>query len=347
MRARLADVAKLANVHPATASRALNERTRSRVSPETLDRIMQAADALNYLPNTMARSLASARSSTIGVVIGDLTVPLFAHLIRGIDDVTSAAGYTALIVNTDNDAEREFTHLRSLQARSVDGLIVTTSTLDDPSGCRRFTEVAPVVNLLRASTDSSVPQVISNDALGMQQAMEHLFSLGHSRIGHVAGPQNISTALARLRGYRDAMLEHGLGFDPDLVVTIDHIDTDEGRRAAAQLLDRSDCTAIVGFNDSVTFGVLKVLRARGITCPTDISVVGYSDIPAAELVAPALTTVSVDHYEMGAEAARMMLEILASPEHHVARSVQLPVHLVVRETTCAVKAERSVEPSIR
>src|SRR5262249_10885210 len=101
MRARLADVAKLANVHPATASRALNERTRSRVSPETLDRVMQAADALNYLPNTMARSLASARSSTIGVVIGDLTVPLFAQLIRGIDDVTSAAGYTALIVNTD------------------------------------------------------------------------------------------------------------------------------------------------------------------------------------------------------------------------------------------------------
>jgi LacI family transcriptional regulator len=338
MRARLEDVAKLAKVHPATASRALNEHTRSRVSPETLERVLRAVEKLNYRPNTMARSLASARSSTIGVVIGDLAVPLFADMIRGIDDTLSEAGYTALIVNTDNDPERELRHLRSLEERRVDGLIVTTSLLNDTDESRRFSRVAPLINLLRSAGDPTIGQVISNDALGMAQIIQHLHDLGHRRIALVAGPPTISTALARLRGYRNALLENGYNIDNDLVVTIDHIDTAQGRRAAAQLLDNTDATAIIGFNDMVTFGVLQELRARKLLCPKDISVVGYSDVPAAELVAPALTTVAVDHYKMGVEAARMMLEMLNKPDEFVPRSIELPVHLVVRETTAAAPA---------
>ena len=164
MRPRLDDVARLAT----TVSRALNERSRTLASAETLDRVVRAAAELNYLPNTMARTMASARSSTIGVVIGDLAVPLFAHMIRGIDDVTSTAAYTALVVNTDNDPEREYHHLRNLEERRGDGLIVTTSTLNDPDGCQRFSRVAPVVNPLRTSDDPGVGQVISNDTLGMK-----------------------------------------------------------------------------------------------------------------------------------------------------------------------------------
>jgi LacI family transcriptional regulator len=333
MRPRLEDVARLANVHPATVSRALNERTRELVSAETLDRVVRAAEELNYLPNTMARSLASARSSTIGVVIGDLAVPLFAHMIRGIDDVTSAAAYTALVVNTDNDPEREYRHLRSLEERRVDGLIVTTSTLNDSDGCRRFSRVAPVVNLLRTSDDPRVGQVISNDTLGMKLIMDHLFELGHRRIGLVAGPQQISTARARLRGYRDALMDRNLPVDGELIVTIDHIDTEQGRGATARLLESTDATAIIGFNDMITFGVLQELRARGIDCPQGMSVVGFSDVPAAELIAPALTTVAVDHYKMGVEAARMMLARLNDPDDYVPHSIELPVHLVVREST--------------
>jgi LacI family transcriptional regulator len=335
MRPRLEDVAKLANVHPATVSRALNERTRDLVSAETLGRVVRAAEELNYLPNTMARSLASARSSTIGVVIGDLAVPLFAHMVRGIDDVTSAAAYTALIVNTDNDPDRELRHLRSLEERRVDGLIVTTSTLTDPDECRRFSRIAPVVTLLRTSSDPAVGQVVSNDALGMRLIMDHLFELGHRRIGLVAGPQHISTAKARLRGYRDALLDRDIAIDSDLIATIDHIDTEQGRNATAQLLNHTDATAIIGFNDMVTFGVLQQLRAQGIDCPRDISVVGFSDVPAAELVSPALTTVAVDHYKMGVEAARMMLGMLDDPDNYVPHSIQLPVHLVVRESTAS------------
>ena len=324
MRPRLEDVARLANVHPATVSRALNERTRKLVSAETLDRVVRAAEELNYLPNTMARSLASARNSTIGVVIGDLTVPLFAHMMRGIDDVTSTAAYNALVVNTDNDPEREYRHLRNLEERRVDGLIVTTSTLNDPDGCQRFSRVAPVVNLLRTSDDPGVGQVISNDTLGMKLIMDHLFALGHSRIGLVAGPQQISTARARLRGYRQALMDRNLPVDGELIVTIDHLHTERGRRATERLLEDTDATAIIGFNDMITFGVLQELRARGIDCPRGMSVVGFSEVPAAELIAPALTTVAVDHYKMGVEAARMMLARLNHPDDYVPQFDRAP-----------------------
>nr|WP_053777259.1 LacI family DNA-binding transcriptional regulator [Gordonia sp. NB41Y]EMP13300.2 hypothetical protein ISGA_880 [Gordonia sp. NB41Y] len=333
VRSRLADVAKLADVHPATASRALNERTRHLVSAETLERVLAAADELHYLPNPMARSLASSRSNTIGVVIGDLTVPLFAHLLRGIDEVTTAAGYATLFVDTHNDPARELAQLRTLEARHVDGLIVTTSVVGDPDGTGRFAKVAPVVNLLRACPNGENPEVISNDDRGMRLIVDHLVGLGHTRIAHIAGPATVSTGVARRHGYRNAMTDHGLPEDDSLVVTIDRIDAEQGRAAAIHLLDTTDCTAIVGFSDLVTFGVLKELRSRKIHCPEQISVVGYSDVPSAELMSPALTTVAVDHHAMGAEAARLMLGILDDPAGAAARSVQFPVELVVREST--------------
>ncbi|OZF01288.1 LacI family DNA-binding transcriptional regulator [Rhodococcoides fascians] len=338
MRARLEDVARQANVHPATASRALNERTRHRVSPDTLNRVLAVARELNYLPNSMARSLASARSYTIGVIVGDLAVPLFADLLRGIDDVATVAGYSTLIVDTANDRSRELTHLRNLAAQRVDGLVVTTNTLGDPDESARFTAIAPTINLLRASEQATETEVVSNDESGMRQIVDHLVSLGHTRIAHIAGPPTISTAVARLRGYRIAMLEHGLVPDDDLIVTVDQIGPSQGRTACGRLVENTDCTAITGFNDLVTFGVLKELRARKIACPDDISVAGYSDIPAADLVHPALTTVSVDHYEMGAEAARLLLRTLDESVDHHAASVRFPVHLVVRESTGPVSA---------
>lgn len=338
MRARLADVAKLAKVHPATASRALNERTRSLVSQETLERVTAAAQELNYLPDTAARSLASAKSSTIGVVVGDLAVPLFAPMIRGIDDVAWAAGYSTLVVDTDNDRKRELTHLRNLHAQRVDGLIVTTSTVGDPDGSDRFTNVAPTVSLLRFAGGSLGPEVGSNDDQGMRQIIDHLVEHGHSRIALVAGPPRVSTSLARLRGYRNAMCDHGLDPDPSLIATIDHIDPDRGREAARQLVHDTDCTAIVGFNDLVTFGVLKELRALGVRCPDDISVVGYSDVPTADLVVPPLTTISVDHYAMGAEAARLLLDIITGVSDGAAKAIQLPVKLVERESVGPAKS---------
>lgn len=129
------------------------------------------------------------------------------------------------------------------------------------------------------------------------------------------------------------MLEYGLPVTDDLIAVIDRIDADQGRVAAGQLLEGTDCTAIIGFNDLVTFGILKELRTRGIDCPDEISVVGYSDVPAADLVYPPLTTVAVDHYQMGVEAARLLLDMIDDPSRSVGRSVQFPVELIERDST--------------
>src|SRR3954447_12984204 len=311
MRARLAEVAARAGVHPATASRALNEATRSKISPDTVERVKRAAAELDYSPNPSARSLATNKTSTIGVLIGDLTVPLFPPLLRGVDDVTSAAGFTALIVNTENDLTRERDRLAALRARRVDGLLVATATIGESAETLDYEDYAPTVYVVRAPDDPQAPSVLSDDSMGVHAAVHHLVELGHRKIAHVGGPSNISTATARVRAYREALFERGIGVDPELVCSVSHITAEAGYEAFRQLLDaRPDVTAVLAFNDLIAFGGYRALRQRGLRCPKDVNIVGYTDMTGADLVAPPLTTVTVDHAAMGAEAARMLLEIL-------------------------------------
>jgi LacI family transcriptional regulator len=336
MRVRLSDVAERAGVHSATASRALNEKTRSRISAETVQRVLKAAKELDYSPNSAAQNLAMNRSLTIGVIIGDLTVPLFPPLLLGVDNVTSAAGYTALIVNTDNDIERERARISNIAGRGVDGLVVATATIGDGSDPGYYARIAPTVFVVRAPADPTAPTVLSDDSVGVHAAVEHLFALGHRRIAHVGGPSNISTSITRLRAYREALFERGLELDPDLCVAVDKLTPSDGAAAFGRLIDSgADFTAVLAFNDSVAFGCYKALRSRGLTCPGDVSVIGFNDMTGSDLVAPPLTTVNVNHYAMGAEAARMLLAMLGSPDTLPAHSARMPVELVLRESTAA------------
>jgi LacI family transcriptional regulator len=334
MRARLADVAALAGVHPATASRALNEATRSRISAETVARVRRAAAQLHYSPNAAAQSLATNRTFTIGVIIGDLTVPLFPPLLHGIDDVTSSAGYTALIVETDNDWAREQARIEALQARQVDGLIVATATIGNGSDPSFYTDIAPTVFVVRTPADPLAPSVLSDDSMGVHATIEHLVTLGHRRIAQVGGPSHISTATTRLRAYREALFERDITVDPELVVAVDRLHADAGTEAFGRLLDSgAQFTAALAFNDLIAYGCYRALRQRGLRCPEDVSIVGYGDMNGADLVAPPLTTVRVGHQAMGAEAARMLVDMLNDPGARPPHSVRLPVELVVREST--------------
>ncbi|WP_432565466.1 LacI family DNA-binding transcriptional regulator [Kineococcus sp. SYSU DK003] len=339
MRPRLRDVAELAGVHPATASRALNEHTRSRLSPETVARVLAAAAELSYSPNQMAQGLATNKSSTIGVIVGDLSVPLFPPVLLGIDDVMSQAGYTALIVNTDNDRERELARLATLRSRQVDGLIVATALTGPEAENDKYPAVAPTVFVVRTPNEAGAASVLSDDSAGMHAVIEHLYALGHRRIAHVAGPANISTSVARLRAYREALFERDLPMDPALIATVDHLSADAGAAGLASLLDSgTQFTAVVAFNDLLAYGCYRTMRDRGLYCPQDISVVGYSDQNGSDLVSPALTTVKVDHYTMGAEAARMLLGILRAPDDPRRHSIRVPVSLTVRDSTTTARS---------
>jgi LacI family transcriptional regulator len=331
--ATLRDVAEAAGVHAATASRALNPKTRRLVSAETARRVMKAAETLGYQPNPIARSLKTSRSRTVGLVLPDLTNPLFPPIVRGIEEVLEANGYSAWIVNTDNDPKRELAQIDSLRSRQVEGLIIATARLDHPLLRKLHEQGVSMVFVNRRVENLDVPTVTADDATGIALAVKHLSDLGHTRIAHLAGPQSTSTGLVRARAFRYAIRDHGLEDDPSLVVECAHWNEADGAVAMRELLDRgSRFTAVVAGNDLIALGCYDVFSERGISCPADISVVGFNDMPFIDKLSPPLTTVGIPHHGIGAEAARMLLDCVEEPERHP-RSVLLAVTLVVRGST--------------
>lgn len=334
MMVRLQDVAKAAGVHPATASRALNESTKGMVKPETVERVRRAARKLNYVPNPIARGLKTNRSATIGVVIADLTNPLFPPIIRGIEDAALAEGFSALIVNTDNDLAREQRHLDALRMRQVEGLIMSTALLDHAPPSDLAEGRVPVVYIIRSPKSTQFSSVTGDDSSGIAMAIEHLVQLGHTKIAHIAGPQNVSAAVVRLKAYREAMHDHGLQVDDALVVEAEQFREDSGTQALETLFDsRREFTAVVAGNDMLALGCYDLMATRGLRCPDDLSIIGFNDMPFIDKLAPPLTSVGLSQYDIGAEAARMLFEAINSPQRYTPRAVRMPVKLIVRGST--------------
>ena len=339
----LRDVAEVAGVHAATASRALNPETRRLVNAETARRVLRAAESLGYQPNPIARSLKTAKSRTIGIVIPDLTNPLFPPIVRGIEDVLGPAGYSALLVNTDNDAEREKSLVGSLRSRQVEGFIVATARLDHPLLAQLHAQGVKMILVNRRAEGVDVPSITPDDATGVGLAVKHLVDLGHRRIVHLAGPQTTSTGVIRARAFRSALRDHGLDDDPSLIVSCEYWTEDEGARALREVLDSgADFTAVVAGNDLIALGCYDVFAERAISCPADISVVGFNDMPFLDKLQPPLTSVGVPHHQVGVEAARMLLESFNEPERPP-RSVLLPLSLVVRGSTAGPAGRRTTK----
>ena len=334
----LRDVARRSGVHPATASRALNPATRMLVSEETAGRVLSAAAALGYRPNTVARSLRTRRSHTIGVLIPDLTNPLFPPIVRGLEDRLAADGYVALIGNTDADDERELMVFELMRARHVDGFVLATATTHN-----RVLEEAAQAGLLvvlvnRLSEEFSFPSVSVDNERGIRLAVGHLAGLGHRRIAHVAGPQDTSTGRERLRGFERALADAGLTAGPSLITHAAAFAIEEGYRCTRELLSAGDggggpvCTAIAAGNDMLAIGCYKALEEAGLRCPEDVSVIGFNDMPFIDRLRPPLSTIAFPHYQVGTEAAQLLLERLAGDERPV-RSLHLAPELVVRGST--------------
>ena len=320
-------------MHPGTVSRALNEETRALVNQKTAERVLRAADRLGYRPNRIARGLKTNRSHTIGVLIPDITNPLFPPILRGIEDRLDEQGYTSLIVNTDNDAERELARLEAMRARQVDGLISATARLDRELVAEIAAAGTPLVLVNRSLEDGSVPSVTVNDRQGVRLAVEHVAELGHRRIGHVGGPQNISTGHRRHLGFLEAMAAAGLDAPDENLRFGRWFIEEEGARVCAELLDSaSDLTAIVAANDLLALGCYDTLEARGLRCPQDISVVGFNDMPFIDRLRPPLTSVRVPQREIGIVAADLLLQRLADGSQ-TTREILLEPTLVVRGST--------------
>jgi LacI family transcriptional regulator len=331
----MSDVARAAGVDVSTVSRALNERTAGMLRPETVERVMAAAEELDYRPNALARGLRTQRSHTIGMIIPDLTNPFFPPVVRGLEDVLGASGYTLILANTDNDPRREEVGLSSLVGRQVDGLLLATSHLDERGLDAARLGGLPVVLVNRRGSDPSVPAAVPDDDAGVTLVVDHLVELGHHHIAHVAGPQDTSTGHDRLESFTRRARELDR-YDEDLIVHADVYGVDQGREACLELLDRGrPITAIFAANDLLAIGCLRALRERGIRVPDQVSLVGFNDMPLVDLLEPPLTTVRVPQYELGRTAGRLLLELLAGelPADDGHRLRLLPPQFVARRSS--------------
>ena len=338
----LRDVARRAAVHPGTVSRALNAETRALVNEETAQRVISAAEELGYKPNPMARGLKTNRSYTVGVLIPDLTNPLFPPIVRGIEDRLGEAGYTSLIANTENDPERERADVLALRTRQVDGFITATARRDHELLAEMVGAGEHVVLVNRRLPDGSLPAVTGDDREGMRLAVEHIVGLGHTRVAHLGGPQDLSTGNQRYQGFLDAMRAAGVDPVPELVRFGRAFTEVEGARICRELIDAGlQFTAILAGNDLMALGCYDVLEERGLRCPADVSVIGFNDMRFADRFNPPLTTIRLPHYEIGAAAAELLLELLqdgsAAP-----RQLALEPALVVRASTAPPSVELRV-----
>jgi LacI family transcriptional regulator len=253
--------------------------------------------------------------------------------VRGLEDRLSADGYVALIGNTDGDEQRERIVFEQMRARHVDGYALATAHLQNPMLAEAVRAGLPVVLMNRTAEDYSFPSVSVDNERGIQMAVSHLVSLGHRRIACIAGPQDVSTGLNRYRGFLAAMREAGLTVDPELVAFANAFAIDEGRDCARQILSRqAGCTAVAAANDMLAVGCYAALEEAGLDCPADISVVGFNDMPFIDMLRPPLTTIAFPHYQVGTEAAQLLIERINGAEGPM-KMLYLAPQLKIRGST--------------
>lgn len=330
-RVTLTEVAKAAGVHPGTASRALNEETESQVSETTVRRVRKIAKDLGYTPNTVARGLRTNRSMTIGIIVPDLTNPIFPPMVRGIDSYLAPRGYSSLVVNTDGSDATERTLFESLMERQVDGFIVATGHNNHQLMIEAHERGVHAVMVNRDAMDVPYPAVTGDDSQGIFAAVVHLLELGHKHLVHFAGPVGFSTSRIRAEAFLAACEKLGIY---GRVIDTTAYSVDAGQKVMDEVLDNGSdrITAVVAGNDLLALGAYHSLRSHGLRCPEDVSVVGFNDMLFANDFQPPLTTVRSPHFEMGVEAARLLLNEIAGTLPGGAR-VMLPVALIVRGST--------------
>jgi LacI family transcriptional regulator len=330
----LKDLAARASVHPSTISRVANNDPGLRIAPATRSRIEALLRETGYQPNGIARGLKLRQTNVLAVVIPDVTNPFFAALFRGVEDAAAPRGFNVLLCNTDGTPERQRSHLQSLEARRVDGVILASSFLRDPGVRDLRKQKVPYVLVNRFSDEGEDPFVGSDDLVGGRLATSHLLELGHRRIGHLAGRATVSTGVMRRRGYLAAHQLAGRVADPQLIVEAGYSE-EGGAVAARRLLALHDPpTALFAITDLAALGAVGAAVSLGLRVPEDVAIVGYNDIPLASRVSPGLTTMHVPIHDFGAVAAGMLLEQIESGAPSRRRVLFTP-ELVVRGSTVA------------
>jgi LacI family transcriptional regulator len=307
--ASIYDVARESKVSVFTVSAVINHK--SHVGKRLRDRVEAAIQKLNYRPNLVARSLAKQQTHTIGMIVPDIGNPFFPMVVRGAEDAAQKHGYNLLLCNSDDSREKEENAVELFLSKRVDGILLTKAAEDfSPSLRQMIQEVnIPFVLVMRTYPKLTNDAVITDDYHGAREAVCHLARSGRRRIGLISGPLKVSNAIARSRGFRDALKAEGLPYDPKLVVEGDYR-IDSGFRAGHSLLSHRPDGIYVA-NHLMTIGLLKAADEMGLKCPEDFGLVSFDDYPWLGIFRPRLTTVELPKHQLGSEAAELLIRRIA------------------------------------
>lgn len=341
MTSTMAEVARMAGVSTATVSHVLNGTRR--VSAATRAAVLDAVAAVDYTPNSAARSLATARTTTIGLALSAISNPYFGELLRGMESEAAAAGYTLLLVDPHEDPAYEGTVVRRLRNR-VDGVLLAPSA-DAAATLRELAALRVPTVLVDRLVGGAYDQVGSENVEPVAALVGHLVAGGHTRIGFVAGHAGLTTTDERLDGYRLGLGRAALPVEPDLIVDGDS-ETVPARRAVGQLLalDRPP-TAVIAANNAMTIGVVQELQERGLRVPEDVALVAFDDFPWADAFRPRLTVIAQPFADIGREAVRLLLRRMSDPGAEP-RTVRLPARFVHRESCGCPPEPRPAQPPV-
>ena len=326
-RVTISDVAREAGVSLMTVSRVVNGK--EEISPATRQRVLNVIEQMGYRPSGIARGLATQRTGTLGLVVPDMANPFFSDVARGAEDRARAAGYNIFVCNTDESPQREISALDSLEEKRVDGVVLCSSRLHD-DGLRAALDHHPAAVLVNRRLEVyHVDAVLLADREGAQAATQHLIRSGHRAVGFLAGPLTSYSSQQRSKGYRAALATAGITVNPDWVRPCSY-EVEDGREAARVLLsDHPELTALFCYNDLVAIGALQACADLGRRVPDDLAIVGFDDIPMADLVIPPLTTCHVPRYDLGDQAMRLLLKRIDGFAE-ICSEIVLPPELVVR-----------------
>lgn len=327
--ATIRDVAREAGVSVATVSRYINNN--GYVSENTINKIKQVMEELNYHPNEIARGLARKRTNTIALVIPDITNPFFPELVVSIEKIAKEKGYRLILINSDEDSILSSAFWRSLESRYTDGLILASFQFNDSVLKELNAKNIPFVRIDRAADKNSSDSIGIDNYKGARLAVSHLFEIGCRNIAHICGPLNFQPSLERIRGYKDELAEKGVTYPP--IVLEGDFSLESGKSLTGKLIsEHPDVDGIFLANDMMAIGSLKILKQLGKKVPEEIALIGFDGIKLVELVDPEISTIEQPIYDIGVVATSRLINMIENVQV-IDGDYHLDVRLVKREST--------------
>lgn len=332
MKITIKDIAKMAGVSTATVSMVLNNKD-EHISELTKEKILQIAKEYNYVPNTMARSLVTKQTKTIGLVIPDIANPFFPEIARGAEDKANEAGYNIIFCNTDDNIEKEQRYVDMLSEKMVDGIIFTASSDRNYWLDKLHKQSIPIILLDRdIPLNGNVGRIVVNNQQGTYEGTKYLIEKGYKEIAFINGNIANETAKNRLAGFKSAMQDHGVELRSERILE-GSFKREWGYGAATWLLSQEiEFDAVVCGNDLIAIGAIRALKDAGKRIPQDVAVLGFDDIYMAKLVEPELSTISQPKYEMGYKASELLINMIEKKEN-MEQLIIFDTKLVIRKST--------------